>query len=316
MRIDIAAVASRSMARPYPGPRRSDSVESERRDTRVLALVAVLALLGGVVSDTLAGRFWERHALLAGLAGSLIVVMLSVAILNEVVELRRRQRWRVLAQYVMLQLVGNARSIWTGVAELAALIPPDLVVRDALENGSWAVRDTPRLTEAVEGVVATPELRRLLKDGIGRFMTGGDELLGRWAAVMLNAAAYAELIDRHVELAAELFWLDGLLNSSDPGIENGHRRGSRSHPARQIEGDIDDQHLVPRVVAVTQLAEELDRLTLKVAGRIVPVQWWGHRLGTTPPMWTAGPRPGPGDRPAPDRVSRDGAHAATRQRTH
>ena len=242
--------------------------------------------------------------------------MLSVAILNEVVELRRRQRWRVLAQYVMLQLIGNARSIWTGVAELAALLPPDLVVRDALENGSWAVRDTPRLTEAVEGVVATSELRRLLKDGIGRFMTGGDELLGRWAAVMLNADAYAELIDRHVELAAELFCLDGLLNSSDPGIENGHSRRSRSHPARQIEGDIDDQHLVHRVVAVTQLAEELDRLTLKVAGRIVPVQWWGHRLGTTPPMWTAGPRPGPADRPAPDRVSRDGAHAATRRRTH
>jgi hypothetical protein len=207
------------MPRPWPGPRRPDSAESYLQGTRVLALVAVLALLGGIVSDTVAERFWERHALLAGLAASVIVVMLSVAILNEALELRRRRRWRVLAQYVMLQLVGNARSIWTGVAELAALMPSDVDTRAALENGSCAARETPRLTEAVEDVVAAPELRRLLHESIGRFMTEGDELIGRWAAVMLNADAYAELIDRHVELASELFWLDGLLNSTDPRSE-------------------------------------------------------------------------------------------------
>jgi hypothetical protein len=292
------------MPRPWPGPRRSDSVESYLQGTRVLALVAVLALLGGIVSDTVAERFWERHALLAGLAASVTVVMLSVAIVNEALELRRRRRWRVLAQYVMLQLVGNARSIWTGVAELAALMPSDVDTTAALENGSRAVRDTPRLTEAVEDVVAAPDLRRLLQESIGRFMTEGDELLGRWAAVMLNADAYAELIDRHVELASELFSLDGRLNSTDPSIRDGHRRrSSLSHPALQIEGDIDDQHLVARVVAIAQLAEELDRLTLEVAGRIVPVQWWGQRLGTTPPAWTAAPRPERAERPPPGRFS-------------
>jgi hypothetical protein len=286
------------MARPWPGPRRSDSVESYLQGTRLLALVAVLALLGGIVSDSVGGRFWERHALVAGLAASVIVVMLSVAILNEALELRRRRRWRVLAQYVMLQLVGNARSSWTGVAELAALMPSDAGTTEALESGSRAVRDTQRLTEAVEDVVAAPELRRLLKESIHRSVTDGDQLLGRWAGVMLNADAYAELIDRHVELASELFWLDGLLNSTDPTIGDGHkRRSSLSHPALQIEGDIDDQHLVARVVAIAQLAEELDRLTLEVAGRIVPVQWWGQRLGTRPPAWTAPPPPERAERP-------------------
>lgn len=279
-------------------------MESYLATTRALALVAVLALVGGIVSDTVARRFWERHALLAGLAASVIVVMLSVAILNEALELRRRRRWRVLAQYVMLQLVGNARSIWTGVAELASLMPSGVGTAAALENGSRAVRDTPRLTEAVEGVVADLELRRLLDEDIGRFMTAGDELLGRWAAVMLNADAYAELIDRHVELASELFWLDGLLNSTDPSIGNGLGRSSRSHPALQIEGDIDDEHLAARVVAITQLAEQLDRLTLQVAGQIVPVQWWGERLGTTPPAWTAGWHAGQAERPPPGRSSR------------
>jgi hypothetical protein len=75
----------------------------------VLAAIAVLAVLAGVVLDTAEGSFWVRHALLAGLVSSLIVVMLSVAVLNEVLEPRRRRRWSVLAQYVMLELVRNAR---------------------------------------------------------------------------------------------------------------------------------------------------------------------------------------------------------------
>jgi hypothetical protein len=32
-------------------------------------------------------------------------------------------------------------------------------------------------------------------------------------------------------------------------------------------------------VAISQLAEELDRQTLELALRIVPVQWWAARLG-------------------------------------
>jgi len=36
-----------------------------------------------------------------------------------------------------------------------------------------------------------------------------DEVLGRWAAVMLNAEVYAEVIDRHVELAGAITWIAG-----------------------------------------------------------------------------------------------------------
>jgi hypothetical protein len=69
----------------------------------------VLALVGGVLSDALAGRFWANHSLLAGLVASVIAVMLTVALVNEALERRGRQRWSVLAQYVMLQLIRDAR---------------------------------------------------------------------------------------------------------------------------------------------------------------------------------------------------------------
>ena len=34
---------------------------------------------------------------------------------------------------------------------------------------------------------------------------------------MLNADAYAEVVDRHVELAESLAWLGSLLDQSEPG---------------------------------------------------------------------------------------------------
>jgi hypothetical protein len=54
-----------------------------------------LAFGVGVTSDVTAASFWRRHALLAGLVSSVIVVMLSVAVINAVLERRRRQRWSV-----------------------------------------------------------------------------------------------------------------------------------------------------------------------------------------------------------------------------
>jgi hypothetical protein len=254
------------------------------------ALIAVIALVAGIVSDEVGGHFWERHALVAGLVAGLIVVMLSVAVINEALERRRRQRWTVLAEYVMLQLARNARVIWTGVAELAGLMPSDARTAAVLDAGSRVVRDTPRLTDAVGEVVADPQRRRLLHEGFASFVTHSDEIVGRWAAVMLNTDTYAELIDRHVELASDVSWLDSLLDDSDAPAEHDNRqRHSRNHPAVQIEGHIDGQPLVTRVVAITQLAEDLDRVTLQVALGLVPVEWWAERLRTTPAVWSVDP---------------------------
>jgi hypothetical protein len=284
------------MARHTLGPRRSDSVESYLRETRAIAVVAVIALVAGIVSDAVGGHFWERHALVAGLVASLVVVMLSVAVVNEALERRRSRRWTVLAQYVMLQLTRNARVIWTGVAELAGLMPSGTRTAAVLDAGSRAVRDTPRLTDAVRELVADPGRRRRLYEGCGRFVSDGDEMLGRWAGVMLNVDAYAEVMDRHVELALEVSWLDSLLEDSDaPGEHDSMQPNSRSHPAVQIEGHIDGDRLVTRLVSITQLAEDLDRLTLKVALRIVPAEWWAERLGTTPAIWSVDPKAGPAE---------------------
>ncbi len=109
-----------------------------------------------------------------------------------------------------------------------------------------------------------------------------DEVLGRWAAVMLGAEAYAEVVDRHVELAGSLAWFGSLLDRCEPSDGEQLRwHRARSNPAVQITGDMDDDRLAQRLVAITQLAEQLDGGTLDLAVKIVPVAWWEARLGTT-----------------------------------
>ena len=53
---------------------------------------------------------------------------------------------------------------------------------------------------------------------------------------MLNANAYAEIIDRHVELASDVAWLESLLDSRHPTNDFIKRRRGAASPAIQITG--------------------------------------------------------------------------------
>lgn len=64
------------MAHHDEGPLRSESIDSYLRETRIIAIVGLLALVAGIVSDEFESQFWGRHALLAGLTASVITVVL------------------------------------------------------------------------------------------------------------------------------------------------------------------------------------------------------------------------------------------------
>src|SRR5271156_584662 len=76
-----------SMSLGSSGPRRSGSVESYLRQTRAGAVLALLALAAAIASEHVAEHLWVRHPLLAGLASSAIIVLLSVAVVNEALEI-------------------------------------------------------------------------------------------------------------------------------------------------------------------------------------------------------------------------------------
>ena len=202
------------------------------RQTRIIAAVAVLVLAGAIVSDQLAARFWGRHALLASPVSSLLVVVPSVAVVNEMLERRQRRRWSVLAQYVLIELVRTARFTWTELMERMGLMPTGSQTEvPSLDAGAQTVGDTTRLVDAMRELLADPERREQLHELIERLIGRSDAAFGRWAGVMLNSSAHgggpvpppppggpprgpgapAEIIDRHVELYSRLAWVGRLL---------------------------------------------------------------------------------------------------------
>jgi len=266
------------MRRQARGPRRARSVKSYRRRSRIAAILALLALVGGVVSDVVSNSFWTQHSLLAGVASGVIVVALSIAVIDEVLSRRRKQRWSILAQYVMFELVRNARMIWTGVLETAGF--PTTANQESIDAGAALVRDTPQLRAALRAILDDAGGRASLHAEIGFLAEHCDEVLGRWAAVMLNAEEYAEVLDRHVELVGDITWIAALLDSSDPPDDTRRQRRARSSPAIQLQSELSGDWLADRIVVITQLAEALDRGTVELALHLVPVEWWAARLRT------------------------------------
>ena len=271
------------MARRNVGPLRTESSRAYVRATRVIGGLSVVVLCGAIAWDLANDGFWVRHTLFTGLVASLIVVAVTAAVLNAVLERRQRQRWSVLAQYALFDLVRAARLVWSGLLELAGLVPDGELDDQPLAVGSEAVRDAPRLAAAIDEMLANPDRREQLHRLIVELRDRGQEVLGRWAGVMVNSGTYAEIVDRHVELYSRLYWWGSVLDESDPLEEHLSRpRLSRVSPATQSLGPVEDAWLRENLIAIAQLAESLDRGSFELAFRILPRDWWATQLPDRP----------------------------------
>ena len=196
----------------------------------------------------------------------------------------------------MFELVRNARMFWLGVLEEAGQLPTASTQSEFIEAAGLIVRDTARLTAAVRTMVSNSDAHARLHRDMAAFAENSDRVLGQWAAVMLNAELYAEIIDRHVEMAGVIVWISDLLDIKDPPDDVVRRWRARSSPAVQIEYEPGVEWITDRIVTTAQLAENLDRGTLELAMHLVPVQWWEARLGTAAPS----PNPVSDSTPAPE----------------
>jgi hypothetical protein len=133
-------------------------------------------------------------------------------------------------------------------------------------------------------MLANADRREKLHRLIAKLLEHGQEVLGRWADVMVSSGTYAEIVDRHVELYSRLYWWGSVLDESDPLEEHLSRpRLSRISPATQAAiGPIEDEWLRDNLVAIAQLAESLDQGSFELAMRIVPLDWWAAQLPDRP----------------------------------
>jgi hypothetical protein len=269
------------------------------RRLQLAAAIGLALILAAGASDFLLGTFWERHALLTSLVANLLIVGVTVVVVNQVVEGRDRRRWNLLAQNVLFALIQSARATWTGMLEVLELVNVESGSVESLVEAKDIALDGNRVSQAADGLLSDDESRaRLQRMSVG-LAAHASEVIAKWAPVMVSAKSYAEVLDRHVELAARLEWLSNVLTYNEPpeGQSVRERTLTRSSVASEYADQLGtDEWLHDQILAVVALATELDYEAREHAHSIVPLSWWAERTASLS---------GNEDPPAP--LSKDGS---------
>ena len=125
-----------------------------------LGAVALIAVL--VSSDFYASQFWLGHPVTTAILASLTVVLVSVTVIEVVLNRRSERRWRLLAQYALLELAEAARGAW-GVL---------LGVIYEGNSGSDDTADPSQVIQVLDSPARAPVLKRKI-DAILTIRSGG-----------------------------------------------------------------------------------------------------------------------------------------------
>lgn len=242
--------------------------------------IGLALLVGAVVSDLLAGGFWQHHALITSIVANVLVVAVTVAVVNELLERRDRKRWQLLAQRVLFSFVQAARATWTGMVEVLGLgeVPGGAV--EPIMDAAGVARDLPRLTDAARGLVSDLERRKRLQRLCQTLSDHASDLVAKWAPVLVGARPYAEILNRYVELADRLEWLHSVLAHIEPEGHSSQRERAlvRSNVATERAEELgQDEQLIDQILAVVVLATELDEDSREHGYSLASVEWWEQR---------------------------------------
>jgi hypothetical protein len=252
----------------------------EDRRLLLATIVGLALIVAAGASDFLAGSFWERHGMLTSLVSSLVVVGVTVAVINQVVDGRDRRRWNLLAQNVLFALIQSARATWTGMLEVLELADVQSGSVDSLIEAKDVALDASRVSRATDELLRSAERRAQLQRLTAALSDHGSDVIAKWAPVMVSARPYAALLDRHVELAARLVWLSDVLAYNEPpeGQSRRDRTLTRSSVASEHAEQLgSDEWLHDQIVAALTLATELDYEAREDAFAMVPLSWWAQR---------------------------------------
>ena len=236
----------------------------------VAALGAVALIAALVSSDFYASQFWLSHPVTAAILASLSAVLVSVTVIEVVLKRRSERRWRLLAQYALMELAEAARGAWgvlLGVIDEGSSGGDDTAdpsrVIEVLDSPARA----PVLKRKIDAILTDPLRRDELRESLEHTLATSRELISRWGAVMTGSTSFSELFDRHVEMIGRIHGLWYFLTY-------GRRRGSRF---RAPGGSHRDDWFVDNLLSMTRIAIRLEDETWAIALRVVPPDWWDMR---------------------------------------
>jgi hypothetical protein len=252
------------MSRLHPG----------RRTAAVLAIILLVAVAG---SDFLIAGFWAGHPMLTALVSALVVVLLSVSVIEMVLNRRSEQRWRILAQSALIELGESANATWTQLADALGLEGANQMSPDRVSAALTSDVTAPKVRCQMEDALLNPQLRAALSGHLAERIAAGHLILGRWAVALTASAAYAEIFDQHVELYGRVGGLHTFLRDgyrqSDPRGRRGRGRREYAEPG----GELEDQWFVDNLIGTINIGANLEHATWELALRLLPEAWWDRR---------------------------------------
>jgi hypothetical protein len=211
--------------------------------TRVAGTLSVLALVALTLSDFLLTEFWDRNAMVTSIVADVFVLVVGVAVVNELFASRSRRRWQAVADYALVELSRACRHVWVSLSEAIGLARRQEVTLPALRD--LLDRDEDRIVELAEAAHDS-DARRALHEVVAEVAARAGDALTSWAPVLVETPD-AVALSRYVELQAMLANLDLALWEEAEG-----RRAS-------LPGTGDVNWIGNQVRAVIVLGAALDR---------------------------------------------------------
>jgi hypothetical protein len=234
---------------------------------RTAALGATALLLAACASDFVVGSFWARHAMFTAIVSTILVALVSVTVVEVVLEERSERRWRLLAQYALFELADNANVTWLTILEKLNIAG----AADFEAEQVHAVLDSPDAVDGIRSFLADSLADRARRDAmlgvVDALMIRYQELISRWNVVMTGSRTYVELFDRHVELFTRVNFLQYYLERGTPiGLKYW------TTPASDPEAIF-----LNSVLSVLHVAVDLEVETWTRALKVANTDWWFQR---------------------------------------
>ncbi len=236
----------------------------------VAASFALAWLLVLLTSDFYAGRLWIDHPVTTATLAALSVVLVSVTVIDVVLNRRSERRWRLLAQYALLELAETAHAAW---AVLVRVVDAEDIGNHQLADPAHITRildspeRAPTLKRTIEALLTDARARDQLRQSLDQTLDTSRGLIGRWGVVLTGSSTYSELFDSHVEMIGRIHGLWHFL-------AYGTRRGSQF---RAPGGSHTDDWFIDNLLSMTRIALRLEAETWAIALQVVPPEWWDTR---------------------------------------
>jgi hypothetical protein len=250
--------------------RARDASADDKGRPNLAAVSAVALLLVLISSDLYGGRFWIAHPITTAILASLVAVLVSVTVIEHVLNGRSERRWQLLAQYALLELAEAAHAAW-GI--LISIIDGENNPNHEMAEPSriTQILDSPEqapvLKRDIEALLTDPHKRNQLRASLEHTLDASRGLISRWGVVLTGSSSYSELFDSHVEMIGRIHGLWYFLAF-------GTRRGSQF---RAPGGSHSDDWFVDNLLSMTRIAIRLESQTWAIALQVVPPDWWDLR---------------------------------------